>query len=102
MISPSAKEERSVLTSVFCSAKGCMVRGEAGRDCLKTKIGVGGGVGHLRNVLCVLPQKIKAPGANGHATETDNHRPQKHIITEAFRRAYHNKDNHNLLTTLPP
>lgn len=26
--------------------------------------GVGGGVGHLRNVLCVLPQKIKAPGAN--------------------------------------
>lgn len=77
MISPYAKEESSVLTSVFCPAKGCMVRGESGGHCLKTKIGVGGGVGHLRNVLCVLPRKIKASEANRHATETDNHRPQK-------------------------
>ncbi len=30
---------------------------------LKTKIGMGVGL-DLRNVLCVLPQKIKAPGAN--------------------------------------
>lgn len=64
MINPYVKEERSVLTVVFCPAKGCMVRGEAGRHCYKDKDWNGGWVGHLRNVLCVLPQKIKAPGAN--------------------------------------
>lgn len=99
MINPYVNEERSVLTSVFCPAKGCMVREEAGRHCLKTKIGVGGGVGHLRNVLCVLPQKIKAPGANRHATKTDNHRPQK-LSTATYNLLKHSEELSTIRTII--